>query len=70
MPKVENSPENSNDCICPECKTWLSNPCAKEKNEKLYCATGKSVCDLTDKGCICGMCPIWDNTAYPMAISV
>jgi len=29
------------------------------KGEILYCATGKSNCDIDVKGCICNICPVY-----------
>lgn len=54
--KVPNTKENTDKCICPNCPTH--NACMKEKAEKLFCATGKSKCELTKQGCICGECPV------------
>jgi len=59
MAKVPNTDENAGKCICPNCPTWKSDACAAEKNERLYCGRGKTACDLKDKGCICGECPMW-----------
>jgi len=61
MPKVPNTPENEANCVCPRCPTWLSTNCPKEKQEKFYCAKGKTTCDLSDAGCICGVCPNWEK---------
>ncbi len=56
MPKVENNPSNQVKCFCPNCPTF--NACAKEKNERLYCAVGKTACDFKMKGCLCGACTV------------
>lgn len=56
MPKVENNLSNQKKCFCPNCPTF--DTCAKEKNERLYCAAGKTACDLKMKGCLCGACPV------------
>ena len=61
MPKVPNTSENEAKCVCPRCPTWIANECPKEKNELLYCARGKTVCDLPEAGCICGTCPNWEK---------
>lgn len=61
MSKVPITPENEGKCICPGCPTFLANDCPKEKNERLYCGKGKSACELPEKGCICGNCPVWDE---------
>ncbi|MFA5872075.1 MAG: DUF2769 domain-containing protein [Parcubacteria group bacterium] len=59
MAKVPVTPENETKCACPRCPTWMSDSCPKEKGENLFCAKGKTACELPDKGCICGTCPIW-----------
>lgn len=61
MPKISNTKKNFAKCICGGCPTYQSGGCAKEKNEKLYCAVGKSNCELARKGCVCGACPIWSE---------
>ena len=61
MSKISNTKENLAKCICNGCPTHQANSCAKEKNEKLYCAIGKSNCGLNRKGCICGACPLWSE---------
>ncbi|KQC05902.1 MAG: hypothetical protein APR55_05400 [Methanolinea sp. SDB] len=43
-------------CICAGCPSYSS--CMKEKDELLYCATGKSTCQVEMKGCICPTCPV------------
>jgi hypothetical protein len=59
MAKVPKTAENEALCACPRCPTH--DKCAKEKKETLYCATGKSACELVDRGCICGACPLWEK---------
>jgi hypothetical protein len=61
MTKVENTADNEKKCRCPGCPTWHSSDCPKEKTEYLYCAKGKTACDLSDKGCLCGMCPVFEE---------
>lgn len=61
MPKILNTKENFAKCVCAGCPTYQANDCAKGKKEKLYCAVGKSNCELARKGCICGACPIWSE---------
>ncbi|MDO8668291.1 MAG: DUF2769 domain-containing protein [bacterium] len=61
MSKISNTKENFAKCTCGSCPTYQASSCAKKKPEKLYCATGKSSCDLARKGCICGACPIWSE---------
>jgi hypothetical protein len=43
-------------CICGDCPSY--DECTKNKEELLYCATGKSECTITMKGCVCPSCPV------------
>lgn len=61
MSKVPDSRENADKCVCPDCPTFQASECPREKKETLYCAHGKSTCGLENQGCICGMCPLWDE---------
>lgn len=61
MQKVPDTKDNLDRCVCPQCPTYLMDKCAKEKDENIYCAREKSQCDLLDRGCICGSCPLWDE---------
>jgi hypothetical protein len=61
MAEVIDNEANNKKCICPECPTWRSSGCAKEKGESFFCAKGKTTCEFKDKGCLCGMCPLWDE---------
>ncbi|MDD5489115.1 MAG: DUF2769 domain-containing protein [Candidatus Moranbacteria bacterium] len=61
MPKVPDTQENFEKCVCDRCPTWTAAPCPKEKTEKLYCAKGMTACGLKEKGCICGACPVHDE---------
>lgn len=61
MTKVPNDEKNANRCICSSCPTYTSSPCAKEKKENVYCATGKTSCELVKKNCLCGVCPLWEE---------
>lgn len=56
MPKVADTKENLDKCVCGKCPTY--DDCAREKMELLYCAKGVSSCALEEKGCICGTCPV------------
>lgn len=56
MAKVADTPENLKKCICGGCPTH--NPCMKENMEGFFCARGKSTCELTKNGCLCGACPL------------
>ena len=48
--------KNRSMCVCAKCPSYSS--CMKEKNELLFCATGKSTCSVEMKGCICPTCPV------------
>jgi hypothetical protein len=48
--------KNRSMCTCVQCPTYTS--CMKEKDELLFCATGKSTCQVEIKGCICPTCPV------------
>jgi len=61
MIKVPDAPDNLAACICPECPTIKNNACVKEKGGTLFCARDKSACEIKDRGCICGICPLWDK---------
>lgn len=61
MSKISNTKANLAKCVCRGCPTYQASRCAKENQEKLYCAVGKSACDLIRKGCICGACPVWSE---------
>jgi hypothetical protein len=44
-------------CNCPSCPTY--NRCAKNAQELLFCAKGKSfMCISEEKNCICPACPV------------
>lgn len=53
--KVKDSPENRKRCACPYCPSYPRD-CG---GDVLYCATGKSRCDIGPEGCICNTCPIY-----------
>ena len=53
---VENTKENSEKCVCKNCPS--KNECMKENSEWLYCARGQSKCQVEQKGCFCGACPV------------
>lgn len=46
-------------CVCPSCPSY--NECTKGKEELLYCAKGKSSCEIEEKGCTCPGCPITEQ---------
>ena len=56
MAKVHDTRENMAKCICGECPSY--DGCMKNGTESLYCARGKSACEVAQKGCVCGVCPI------------
>ncbi len=56
---VENIKENSDKCICKSCPS--KNQCMNGDKDFLYCANGKTQCGLSQKGCICGACPIFSK---------
>lgn len=53
--EIKNSDENRKKCACPYCPSYPHN-CS---GDVLYCATGKSSCDIKAEGCICNTCPIY-----------
>ncbi len=61
MPKVPDTQENMEKCICGRCPTYLQADCPKEKKEGLYCSKGKSACDLNQITCLCGSCPVYEK---------
>lgn len=56
MTKVVKTDENLTKCSCPNCPSY--NECAKGKDERLFCSSGKSGCKFEMLGCICGSCPV------------
>jgi hypothetical protein len=57
--KPEDREENAGRCLCPGCPTH--DDCMTGKGEKLYCSRGKTQCELSAKGCLCGECPVWSE---------
>ncbi len=53
--KVEDSTENRKKCACPYCPSY-PHDCS---GDILYCAKGKSSCDIHAEGCICNTCPVY-----------
>ncbi|MDD5438030.1 MAG: DUF2769 domain-containing protein [Patescibacteria group bacterium] len=53
---VTNSEANVAKCVCGNCPSY--NACMGGQSEKLYCAMGKTACELEHKGCVCGDCPV------------
>jgi hypothetical protein len=62
MAKVINNQSNFDQCICPNCPSY--NACAKEKNEKLFCAQPlkQRHCKYSESGCVCGDCQVHKNS--------
>lgn len=54
--KVPDTEENLKKCICMDCPSY--NECMKSGMQGLFCARGKTDCDLERRGCICTQCPI------------
>ena len=42
-------------CTCPDCPSWVE---CGEKGGFCFQTIGKSDCIETEKGCICGACPV------------
>lgn len=59
--KVLDNAENAGKCICTGCPTY--NSCMEKGGQVLYCARGKSECDIDSSGCICGECPVGSEYA-------
>ncbi len=53
--KIKDSPENRKKCGCPYCPSY-PHDCS---GDVLYCATGKSRCEIHANDCICNTCPIY-----------
>jgi hypothetical protein len=64
MIKVKDDASNLTKCICVGCPTYQSDACAKERLEGLYCARGKTSCQLVAKGCHCSTCPVYQENAF------
>lgn len=54
--KVLDTVENLKKCICGGCPSY--NDCMKTGMQGLFCARGKTDCELERLGCICSKCPI------------
>jgi len=52
-------------CSCPKCPTY--NDCMKEKQDRMYCWTGKSPCTVNPTGCLCPACPVAALMGYSHA---
>jgi hypothetical protein len=53
---VENSKENIEKCLCPEC--YSHNQCMKERALIFFCSRGKCDCEINRHGCLCNQCPV------------
>ncbi len=54
--KVDDSQKNSSRCLCPTCPTY--NGCMNKDGLKMFCARGKTACQIERQGCLCGECPV------------
>ena len=54
--KVPDTQENMVKCICGGCPSY--DQCMKDKMEGLFCAKGKSTCEVNRQGCVCMACPL------------
>lgn len=52
---IPDSPENREKCHCRFCPSYPQ----KCKGELLFCARGKSSCEIDVKGCLCNTCPVY-----------
>ena len=59
---VPDTKENFEKCICMKCPTYIQ--CMKDKNEGLFCARGKSACEVEEEECDCVDCPV--DTEYKL----
>jgi len=60
--KVPDTEDNMKKCICMDCPSY--NECMKSGMQGLFCARGKTDCELERRGCICSQCPI--SRAYQL----
>lgn len=58
---VANDADNAELCICPTCPTH--DDCMKDNDELLFCARGKTRCEPSSQGCVCGECPVWSRNS-------
>ena len=56
MAKVPDTEEYTIKCICGGCPSY--DGCMRDNDEILYCAKGKSACEVPRNGCLCGACPL------------
>jgi aldose sugar dehydrogenase len=57
--RVEDTPENSERCLCPGCPTY--NDCTRAGAQLLFCSRGASDCVLKAVSCQCGGCSVWGH---------
>lgn len=58
MNKPDNTPENRDLCLCPNCALFTD--CNRSQNENFFCGTKPSACPMdASKMCICGGCPVY-----------
>lgn len=53
---VPDTNENMEKCFCKICPSY--NRCMGDSKERLFCAKGKSNCNIEKAACICETCPI------------
>jgi hypothetical protein len=53
---VPDTQENLEKCICKDCPTY--NQCMKEKGGGLFCARGRTDCEIEEDECDCVQCPV------------
>ena len=53
---VPDTLDNADIYLCSSCPT--RNECMKQQEQRLFCARGKTDCELARKGCFCGGCPL------------
>ena len=59
--------EGPGDVYLPRCPSYTT--CMKEKDELLFCANGKSMCTVEERGCICPTCPETSMLVSPICIT-
>jgi len=55
--KVDDTAENAERCVCPTCPTY--NDCMRSAGQLMFCARGKSSCEVQPVSCKCGSCTVW-----------
>ena len=55
--RPQDDDRNAGRCHCPQCPTY--DDCMSERRQRLFCSRGRTDCDPTSAGCVCGECPVW-----------